>query len=107
MEGISTKKEQEKLDGDTVIKSQGKIRMERGENSRDNKEMSKLQKEPEERFENRNDDVEKVKEVKLPLFQLQNKVTGAKLQLRAGQESGREDVHKQNICESAAGIQAW
>lgn len=101
MEGISTKKEHEKLDRDTVRKSQGRIGMETKENTKGNKEMFKLQNELEE-FENRIDDVEKVKEVKLPLFQLQRKLTGAKLQLRAGLESGT-DVHKQNIFEFKPG----
>lgn len=50
MEGISTKKEQEKLDGDKARKSQGKTGIEMGENTKDNKEIFKLQKEPEERL---------------------------------------------------------
>lgn len=50
MEGISTKKEQEKLDGDKARKSQGKTGIEMGENTKDNKGMFKLQKEPEERL---------------------------------------------------------
>lgn len=51
MEGIRTKKKQEKLDGDKVRKRQGKTGTERGKNTKDNKEMFKLQKEPEEWFE--------------------------------------------------------
>ena len=77
MKGTSIKKKQAQLYEDEVRKSRGKTVIGTEKNTKDNKEMFKLQGKLEERgalpqYKSRTDDAEKVKELTLLAFQLQS-----------------------------------
>lgn len=77
MKGSSTKKKQAQLYEDKVRKSQCKTVIETEKNTKDNREMFKLQRKLEEhgnlpQYKRRKDDFEKVKELTLLVFQLQS-----------------------------------